>query len=162
MRTIITIFLLSFLTATAPAQKKASFIRVFDESGKTIQRGFLQKTTDSSLVMTVHKKTVEIPVTQISILKLRRSFGHTVLVTSLIAAGSLAILGAATADPDAWIFGYTVAEGIASGLISGVLIGGAAGSIIAGTRNRPVIKLDRKIENWPVARDALRIYLIVE
>ena len=112
--------------------------------------------------MTVNKKAVEIPVSQISILKLRRSFGHTVLITSLITAGTLAILGAATADPDAWIFGYTAAEGIASGLISGALIGGAAGSIIAGTRNRPVIKVDRKIENWPVARDALRIYLIVE
>ena len=95
-------------------------------------------------------------------IKLRRSFGHTVLITSLIAGGTLAIAGAASADPDAWIFGYTVAEGLVAGFATGVATGAVVGSIISGTRNRPVFKIYKSQQNWQRVKEVLKRYAPVD
>ncbi|HEX6192346.1 MAG TPA: hypothetical protein VFZ42_08275 [Chitinophagaceae bacterium] len=155
--------ILTIVYCTNVFSQKNTFIRVFSDDGNKIVRGHLQHVTDTSVfVMTAGKKMIEIPVSKIHLLKLRRSFGHTVLITTLIAGGTLAIAGAATADPDAWIFGYSVAEGIAAGLATGVVTGVVAGSLIAGTRNRPVFKIYKNQENWQRVKDVLKRYAPVD
>lgn len=155
MSTILFLFII-----TAAGAQKRTFVRVYDEVGKKIYRGFLHGLSDSSLTITdASKSRVEIPVTSVTTLRLRRSFGHTVLITSLIAGGTLAIMGAASADPDAWIFAYSAGEGAMMGLLTGVAMGAAAGSIVSGTRNRPVFKIDRNEENWKKVKVVLDRYL---
>lgn len=103
--------------------------------------------------------TYEIPVHRISTVKLRRSFGHTVIMTSLISAGSFAILGAASADPNAWLFAYTAGEGALTGFLFGAAAGVLPGSILAGARQRKQFKIYQSRENWMKAKPALLSYL---
>ena len=161
---LLTILLFLTISMQLSAQKvkktgKEPFVRIFDEKGKKTYSGFLTETRDNSIFIIQREKSVEIPVSQIATIKLRRSFGHTVLIPSLIGGASLAILGAATADPDAWIFGYTAGEGFAAGLLLGVGSGAAIGSIIAGTRNRPIFKINQNQADWLKARPVLDSYL---
>ena len=126
-------------------------------------RGHLQDVTESSVfVMVAGKEMMEVPVSKISMIKLRRSFGHTVLITSLITGATLAIAGAASADPDAWIFGYTVAEGLVAGFVTGAATGVVVGGIISGTRNRPVFKIYRSQENWQRVKNVLQHYVPID
>ncbi|HEX7905308.1 MAG TPA: hypothetical protein VF487_15655 [Chitinophagaceae bacterium] len=149
---------LLLLAAYAIAQQ-GTFVRVYNEAGQKTHKGYLLQITDTSLTISLNEENIEVPVSQITTIKLRRSFGHTLGITMLIGAGSMAILGAATADPDAWIFGYTVAEGVAAGLIFGSATGAAAGAVIAGSKHRPVFKINRNPENWNTVRKTLRVYL---
>ena len=153
-----TIILLMLLTTTGFSQK-GTFVRVFDEKGKKTHKGHLVNTSDSSLIIAANNGTVEIPVTLITSIKLRRSFGHTVLWTSLAVGGAMAIGGAASADPDAWIFPYSAAEGAFAGMVVGSIAGGTIGSIVSGTRKRPEILVNRKLTNWPDVRAFLKSYM---
>lgn len=155
MKSLLNICIFLFLAIVAQSQTK-TFVRIFDQQGKKIHKGYIENTSDTTLTISLNKEIIEIKVDQISIIKMKRSFGHTVLITSLIAGSSMAIIGAATADPDAWIFAYTAAEGAFAGLMLGAATGVATGSIIAGTRNRPVFNVDRKYEQWVKIRDLLR------
>lgn len=160
MKHLLSISLILLLTMTVQSQKK-TFVRVFDEGGKKTHKGYLTGTTDSSVTILKNIKEFEIPIRKISVIKLRRSAGHTILVTSLVSGVALALFGIATADPDAWIFGYTAGEGAIAGLILGVLSGAGTGSLIATTRNRPVFKINMNSEQWMKTRNLLNSYLPV-
>ena len=160
MKFILSISLILLLTMTAQSQKK-TFVRIFDEGGKKTHSGFLVGTLDSSVIILKSNNEFEIPITQISTIKLRRSFGHTVLVTSIISGTAMALFGMVTADPDAWVFGYTAGEGAIAGLIFGAGTGVVAGSVIAGTRNRPVFNINMNPEQWMKARILLKPYIPV-
>lgn len=136
--------------------QKTIFIRVFDESGKKIHKGFLSQVSDSSLIIRNEEKKLEVPVSKISAIKIKRSFGHTVLISSLIGAAGFSIFGAATAEPDAW-FSYSVGEGAAAGFVFGALTGGAVGSIVAATNKKSILNMDQK--EWIKAMSALSYYL---
>ena len=157
MKNLIIICLL-VLTTAAQSQRK-TFVRIFDLNGNKTHTGFLMQTSDSSIIISSNKETLEVPLNQIGIIKLKRSFGHTILITALIAGGTFAILGAATADPDAWIFGYTAGEGFLAGLLGGATTGTIVGSVIGGTTNRPVFTIAGKNENWEIAKKTLLVYL---
>src|SRR5688500_12819640 len=135
-----TLFFLLLITAATISQgQKRTFLRIFNEEGKKTQKGFLRALSDSGLtVLTEEKKVINVPLAEIHTIKLNRSFGHTVMITSLIAAGACGILGAASADPEAWIFGYSAAEGALLGITAGAAGGIALGSIVSGTIHRPV------------------------
>lgn len=152
----------SLLTVMTAQSQSKTFVRIFDDAGKKTHKGFLVQTSDSSLTLSTNETTYEIPISKIATIKLRRSFGHTVLLTSLIVGGSFAILGAATADPDAWILGYTAGEGALGGFILGAASGALAGSIVAGTRNRPIFEVNRNRERWMKAKSLLNSYLPVQ
>lgn len=157
MKYIITICAWLALTLAANSQKTI-FLRVFDETGKKIQNGFLRSVSDSSLTIENGEKITEVPVSKISVIKVKRSFGHTVAISSGIGAAGFAIFGAVTADPDAW-FGYTAAEGAAAGSILGAIAGATVGSIIAATNKKPVLQINMNQEKWMKAKSALSYYL---
>lgn len=158
MKYIITICAWLALTVAGHSQKTI-FLRVFDETGKKIQKGFLRNVSDSSLTIQNGEKITEVPVSKISVIKVKRSFGHTVAVSSGIGAAGFSIFGAATADPDAWVLGYTAGEGAAAGFIFGALAGVTAGSIIAATNKKPVLKINMNQAEWMKAKSALSYYL---
>jgi hypothetical protein len=158
MKYIITICAWLALTLASNSQKTI-FLRVFDETGKKIQNGFLRSVSDSSLTIQNGEKTTEVLVSKISVIKVKRSFGHTVAISSGIGAAGFAIFGAATADPEAWIYGYTAGEGAAIGFIFGTIAGATVGSIIGATNKRPVLQIKMNQEKWMKAKSALSYYL---
>jgi len=141
MKYIITICAWLALTLAANSQK-IIFLRVFDETGKKIQNGFLRSVSDSSLTIQNGEKITEVPVSKISVIKVKRSFGHTVAISSGIGAAGFAIFGAATADPEAWVFGYTAGEGTAIGFVFGAIAGTTVGSFIGATNKRHVLQIN--------------------
>lgn len=158
MKYIITICAWLALTLAANSQKTI-FLRVFDETGKKIQNGFLRSVSDSSLIIQNGGITTEVPASKISVIKVKRSFGHTVAISSGIGAAGFAIFGAATADPDAWIYGYTAGEGAAAGFIFGALAGATVGSIIGAASKKPVLRINMNHNEWMKAKSALSYYL---
>jgi hypothetical protein len=159
MKTLLFLLLITAVATISQGQKR-TFLRIFNEEGKKTEKGFLTALSASGLtILTEEKKEVIVPITEIHTIKLKRSFGHTVMITSLIAAGACGILGAASADPDAWIFGYSAAEGALMGITAGAAGGIALGSIISGTINRPVFNVQKNPENWNKVRDVLTRYL---
>lgn len=157
-----TLFILLFITmlSTITQGQKRTFLRIFNEEGRKTEKGFLRALSDSGLtIMTEDKNVVVVPLSEIHTIKLKRSFGHTVLITSLITAGACGILGAASADPDAWIFGYSAAEGALMGITAGAAGGMALGSIVSGTIHRPVFNVQMDPKNWIRVRDVLTRYL---
>ena len=146
------------ISTVAQSQKKM-FVRVVDNNGQISHRGFLTKISDSSIAITQLKTLYEIPISKILQIKLRRSFGHTVLLASLFSGVSFAILGAATADPSSWIYAYTAGEGLLLGLVSGIQMGGVIGSIVGGTRKRPILNVNMNQEQWMKVKLSLKAYL---
>jgi hypothetical protein len=158
MKYIITIYAWLALTLNANSQKTI-FLRVFDETGKKIESGFLRSVSDSSLTIQNGEKITEVLVSKISVIKVKRSFGHTVAISSGIGAAGFAIFGAATADPEAWIYGYTAGEGAAIGFIFGAITGATVGSIIGAANKKPVLQINMNQEKWMKAKSALSYYL---
>lgn len=60
----------------------------------------------------------------------------------------MAILGAASADPDAWILGYTAAEGATAGALLGGTTGAAIGGITILFKNSKTFIIDGEESNW--------------
>lgn len=153
----ITFFLAGF---SSTAQTKGSFMRVFDNKGSKINEGYLCALTDSSFILQKGKDSIEVFATKIAKLKLRRSFGHTVGVSTGITATffSLLVATGGEKEPSGW-FSYTPSEGAVIGLVIGAVAGAATGSIIAAIRKRAVIIIDNNLEKWKPAKELLLKHL---
>jgi hypothetical protein len=83
----ILLLLLFFPLAYANAQDPV-FLRVYNAQGKKIDKGYLSYLSDSSITLT-RKRTIvtETPVSQIHLIKSKRTTGHRILVTTAVVAG---------------------------------------------------------------------------
>src|SRR6187431_1384639 len=81
--------------------QKSIFVRVYNLTGQKIYRGNILMVTDTSLQLKGKSEPVNIPVRTIGSILTKHSHGNNILIGSIIGASSAAILGAATADPDA-------------------------------------------------------------
>ena len=141
------------------AQKRL-FLRVFDQRGSKTHKGFLSGITDSSMTLLVHQKSVVIPVKEIDRIRMRWAFGHSVLIGAVSVGVLGAIVGAASADPgDASFIVYDAGEGAVAGFLGGAAVGTLIGSIIAGTRNRPILVVQGNEANWKKVETALEGYI---
>ncbi len=125
---VITLILSINVCAQNGLENTNVFVRVYDLQGKKISKGKILSISETSLQLNRKGESMNIPVESIGSIKTKRSAGNNVLFGAATGATTMAILGAATADPDAWIFGYTAGEGAATG----ALLGGTAGAAIGG------------------------------
>ena len=72
------------------------------------------------------------------------------LISSVIGVTEIAILGAATADPNALVFGYTAGEGAAAGALIGLPVGAAFGGLTSLFKNSKSYLINDDIEKWKV------------
>jgi hypothetical protein len=86
--------LLFFLVQSADAQKPV-FFRVYNSNGKKLNKGILFQLSDTSVTLTRRNRFVETPVSQIDVIKSKRTTGHRVLKTALVVVGSAGFLVAA-------------------------------------------------------------------
>ncbi len=129
--TVLSVLIFSLnMTAQNETEKSGMFIRVYNMDGKKINSGKFLFTNDSVLGIKRGNKLDQIQITSIGSIKTKRSAGHNVLVGSAIGGGFVAILGAASSDPDSFL-GWSAGEGIAAGFILGAPVGAAIGGITA-------------------------------
>jgi hypothetical protein len=147
MMKILTLLFLMSLGHASFAQK-SMFVRVYDLSGKKIHKGRVFKVTDSTLQLVGKTMPVTIPVQSVGFIKTKRSAGNNVLVGSIIGVSSIAILGAASAEPDAEWFGYSAGEGAAGGAIVGLPIGAAIGGLTTAFKNSKTYLINGDLGKW--------------
>jgi hypothetical protein len=127
--------------------QKSTFVRVYNLTGQKIYKGDVHMVTDSSLQLKVKSTPIDIPVQKIGSIKTKRSAGHNILIGSIAGASSMAIFGAATADPDEFL-GYTAGEGAAAGILIGAPPGAVIGGITALFKNSRTYLIDGDIMKW--------------
>jgi hypothetical protein len=145
--------LLAFVLSTniyaqKDTKKSGIFVRVYNLDGKKINKGHIAFVGDTLLGLKRNGKYTEINFKEIASIKTKRSAGHNVLIGSAIGATTGAILGAATADPGAWIYNYTAGEGAAAGALMGAAAGAAVGGISIAFKNPETYIINGSLENW--------------
>lgn len=141
-------FLLLILLSYKVNAQKSIFVRVYDLTGKKINKGHVITATDTSLQLEGKSTPVDIPVRRIGFIKTKHSMGNNLLIGSVIGATTLAILGVATAEPDKEIMGYTEGEGAAAGALIGLPIGVAIGRITIAFKNSKTYSINGDIPKW--------------
>ena len=132
---------------------KKLFVRVYNLEGKKIGKGHIVSLTDSLIQLKRGVKSVQFNFKDIGIIKTKRSAGHNILIGAAIGATTFAVLGAASADPDAWIFGYTAAEGAAAGALGGALGGAALGGASVALKKSLTYPIDGNIDKWKIFKE---------
>jgi hypothetical protein len=121
---------------------------VFDLTGKKIYAGQVAMVTDTSLQLEGKSTPGTILVSNIGFIQTKRSIGHNVVTGFAIGATVFSIFGAATAEPDAAIVGYTAAEGAAAGMLIGATAGVAVGGITALFKKSETFSVDGDTTKW--------------
>ncbi|NEW78161.1 MAG: hypothetical protein GZ086_01800 [Gelidibacter sp.] len=129
-------------------EKTKAFVRVYDLQGKKIGKGKILSISDTSLQLNRKVASAEIPVNSIGSIKTKRSAGHNVLKGAVIGASTMAILGAATANPDDWFLAYSAGEGVAVGAVFGGAGGAAIGGITILFKNSKSYEINGDLKKW--------------
>ncbi|TKK69323.1 hypothetical protein FC093_08385 [Ilyomonas limi] len=134
MKNLFVSLLLFVLGCTAIHAQKRTFLRFYSLAGNKFQKGHLLSTTDSSVFIYKNTDTVEILAVNIGFIKTRRNLGHNVLVSAIVGAIPVSIIGAVTGEPNENnnSFGGIIHDAItptpAEAAVGGLLLGGVAGA----------------------------------
>jgi hypothetical protein len=142
------LFLLLLGSSIDITAQKTIFVRVYDFHGNKIGKGNVYAATDSSLQLGKDSATKTFAVSKIGSIKTKRSAGNNILIGSIVGGTSLAIAGAASADPEDEILGYTAGEGAAAGLVTGAVVGAAVGGITILFKNSKTFLINGDATNW--------------
>ena len=147
------------LSSTIYAQNQIEntniFVRVYDFQGKKIGKGKILSISETSLQLYSKGESVNVMADGIGSIKTKHSAGNNVLMGTAVGATSMALLGAVTADPDAWLFGYTAGEGAAVGALLGGTAGAAIGGITILFKNSKSYEINGEIEKWKAFKEMI-------
>lgn len=71
------------ITAQELPKKSQFFVRVYDSSGEKIEKGKMLEITDTALILKKGNKSIQIPLSNISYIKSKRTNGHNVLIGAI-------------------------------------------------------------------------------
>ena len=137
--------ILIFVGFAANAQSNL-FVRIYSIHGIKTHAGKIFQITDSSIQL--KNELTVIPVKQIGYIKTKRSFGHNVLVSSIVIGTGLAILGALATTDSHNFFNITPAEGAAAGLIGGASYGLIIGAGTTLLKHPLKFPINGSEKNW--------------
>lgn len=101
-----TLLLLTILTSNLCFSQFGHFIKVYDLKHHKIAKGCFKDVADSAVAINLSgkKDTTQIHYSKIGRIKLKRSFAHTVAITTLVATLSSGLLGAVTAHSSSGLY----------------------------------------------------------
>lgn len=151
------IVILSCVTiyAQEDTTKNPLFVRVYNLEGDKMNKGEVITVNDTILQLRGKKGAVSIDVRTIGLIRTNRSEGNNVLLGSLVGFTIGAIIGVASADPDAW-FGYTASEGGTGGGLVGAVIGTAIGAATIPFKNSKSYIINGDVSKWKVFEEMIR------
>lgn len=152
------IALLFSMTVCAQTRIKKNtnvFVRVYDLQGKKIGKGNILSMSETSLQLYRKEELVTVLASNIGSIKTKHSAGNNVLIGAVIGATAMATLGAATADPDALILGYTAGEGASVGALLGGTAGAAIGGITILFKNSKLYQINGDREQWMAFKEMI-------
>ena len=140
--------------AQKEVKKDYMFVRVYNLEGKKINKGIVFTVTDTTLQLKRNGRHENILFSNIGLIKTKHSEGHNVLMGSVIGASSMALIGAASADPDAFL-GWTAGEGAAAGGVIGGISGAAIGGITILFKNSKSYLINGDLSKWKAFQDMI-------
>ncbi len=141
----------AILSISSVAAQQQKFLRIFDLSGKKIAKGYLQKTTDHSIVIGKDSAVAEYPESNIGFIKTKRSGGHSILIASAIGGSAFGILSAAAFASDDF-FDTSAGEAFVLGFVVGSAAGAAVGGIISAAGKPQLFQINGDLKNWEQTR----------
>jgi len=135
--------------------KNTLFVRVYNLEGEKMNKGKVLVVNDTILQLLEKNKTVNIDVRTIGLIKTKRSEGNNLLTGALLGLTAGAIIGVATADPDAW-FGYSAAEGATGIGLVGALVGTGVGAVTIPFKNSKSYIINGDASKWKVFEEMIR------
>lgn len=151
----IAVLLCTTIYAQNEAAKNSLFIRVYNLEGDKMNKGKILSVNDTILQLKGKNGPVDIDIRTIGLIKTKRSEGNNVLLGSLIGLATGAILGAATADPDAYIFGYTASEGATGAGIVSAIIGSGIGAATILLKDSKSYIINGDASKWKVFEEMI-------
>ena len=121
--------------------QKSIFVRVYDLSGKKINKGHVLKVTDTSLQLK-GKSAPIISVRSIGSIKTKHSAGNNILIGSIVGASSMVILTLAGDQ------GYTNGQEVGVGILLGLPLGAAIGSLTILFKNSKSYLIEGDATKW--------------
>lgn len=135
--------------------KNALFVRVYNLEGDKMNKGEVLAVNDTTLVLQRKNGAVNIDIRTIGLIKTKRSEGNNVLLGSLIGFTLGAIIGVASADPDAW-FGYSASEGATGIGLVGAVLGTGIGAVTIPFKNSKSYIINGDISKWKVFEEMIK------
>ncbi|WP_047245640.1 hypothetical protein [Maribacter thermophilus] len=151
----ITLILSTGIYAQNEFENTNVFVRVYDLEGKKVGRGKIYSITETSLQLYRKEVFFEIPVSNIGSIRTKRSAGNNILVGAATGATSMAVLGAATADPNATFFAYSVGEGAGAGALLGATLGAGIGGITVLFKNSKSYEISGDKVKWKAFKEMI-------
>ena len=146
------------ISAQVGTEKTNVFVRVYDLQGKKISKGNIFSISDTLLQLKGKIEPIKIAANSIGLIKTKHSGGKNVLIGAISGATFFAILGAATADPDALVLGYSAGEGAASGALLGGISGAAIGGITILFNNSATYIINGDELKWKAFSEMIKVY----
>lgn len=143
------------INAQEGTEKANVFVRVYDLQGKKISKGNILSISDTLLQLKGKREPMKITARSIGLIKTKHSGGNNVLIGAVSGATFLAILGAASADPDAMFLGYSTGEGAAMGVLLGAPTGAAIGGITTLFKNSKSYKINGDELKWKEFKETI-------
>ena len=131
------------------------FIRVYDTRGHKIAKGNVVdgSSTDSVLVIERGNSIDTVPIQKVSYIKTKHSFGNNILIGTVIAAPTLAIISVIGNSPCSDCF-ITTTDGEAA--VGGFIVGAAAGAVVGAItgvfKNSKTGIIDGDMQKWHEVR----------
>ena len=136
--------------------KNTLFVRIYNLEGDKMNKGKVLTVNDTIIQLLKNKETVNIDMRTIGLIKTKRSVGNNVLIGSLIGLTIGAIVGVASADPDAWIFGYSASEGGTGGGLVGAVLGSGLGAATIPLKNSKDYIINGDASRWKVFQEKIQ------
>ena len=156
MKKLLSLFFLIAVCHTVYPQQQLIFVRVYNLNDKKIDKGYVLAANDSLLRIKKDTSYIDIPVKNIGWIRTKRSIGNNILWGTIIGSAVVGAIGAATAEPDAFILAYTPAEGFAMGAIVGATAGVIVGTLTAAFKNPKKFVIDGDLEKWKAFREYVK------
>lgn len=134
-----------FLMIAAKSQSPL-FVRVYDMNGNKLSKGRITNITDSSIQLAYSDHYIL--VKNIGAIRTKHSFGHNVLVSTIVTTGVFVTAMAIGSSDKGGFLTWTLMDGIAIGFIGGVIYGPAIGAFSALFKNVITFPINGSEKNW--------------
>ena len=144
------LFLLFVILSSSIYAKKLIFVRVYDISGKKIDKGHVSSVTDTTLLLEGKNTTRSISIKSIGFIKTKHSAGNNILMGSIITSSILGIAGLVI-DPgpsNGIALSFSRSDAAAGGLLVGIPFGDVFGCIATLFKNSKKYLVNGDAVKW--------------
>ena len=129
-------------------EKDNLFVRVYDTSGSKFEKGKVLSMTDTTLYVFRKGEVSEVNLSDIAMIKTKRSVGHNAAMGAIAGGVILGLAGVASGDADGVWLSWSKESGGAAGLVLGGVVGAGVGAFTGALKNSKTFIINGDPKNW--------------